>query len=377
MSPETDPAQDQPLYAPPNRATKILLAVLTGIALYLSWRVLQPFVIIILWSLVLALMFTPLYRKLLARTGRPNLSAAATLAVAVISVLVPVGLVSLAIAAEVSDFVDQAPEQWQGWLGDSNLEANATRWREELGRYFPFVEQIDSERIKTALTGLGETIVKRSAGVVGGFLRGLVGLVFIIFSLFFLLRDVDKFKSALREFLPLSPKQSDRLINRVVEIVHASVFGVGAIALIQGTLGGVTFAILGLPSPLLWGVVMAFFAMIPMVGAGAIWLPAALLLLARGQTGKAIALCLVGALVISTIDNFLRPRMVGGRTGLHALVVFFAVLGGLKLLGAVGLFVGPAIFAIAWTLLELFRESDLERQGEDRPRRFAGESLPG
>lgn len=170
--------------------------MLTGVAIYLCWRVLQPFANVILWSLVLALLFAPLNRKLLANTRRPNLSAALTLPVAVVSVL-----------------------------------------------------------------------------------------------------------------LPLTAHQSDLLLARTVEVVHGSVFGVVAIALLQGALGGAIFAILGLPSPLLWGVVMAFFAMIPMVGAGVIWLPAAILLLATGHTGKAIALCAVGALVISTIDNFLRPRI--------------------------------------------------------------------
>jgi predicted PurR-regulated permease PerM len=100
---------------------------------------------------------------------------------------------------------------------------------------------------------------------------------------------------------------------------------------------------------------MALFAMVPMVGAGAVWLPAALLLLILGQTSKAVILVLVGALLIGTIDNFLRPRLVGGRTGLHELVVFFAVLGGLRFFGIVGLLIGPAVVAVAWSLLELFR----------------------
>ena len=146
-----------------------------------------------------------------------------------------------------------------------------------------------------------------------------------------------------------------------------SVLGVLAIAVLQGALGGAMFAILGLPSPILWGVVMALFAMIPMIGAGAVWLPAALLLLVSGQPGKAIALCAVGALLIGTVDNFLRPIVVGGRTGLHELVVFFAVLGGLKFFGVVGLLVGPALFAVGWSLLELFRDGRADEEPVDDP----------
>ncbi len=347
----------------PHRAregpTWILLAVLTGVALYLSWRIAQPFAIVILWSVVLALMFAPLHRKLLVRTGRPNLSAAVTLFVAVVCVLLPLGVLSIAVAAEVGDLVDQAPERWNAWAGDRVLQKDLARWREDLEQRFPFVARIDSARIKESLTQLGESMVKHSVGVVGAALQAVVGFVIIVFSLFFLLRDADKFERVLRSLLPLSPRQSDLLIGRTVEVIHASVLGVVAIAALQGALGGILFATLGLPSPILWGVVMAFFAMIPMVGAGIVWLPAALFLLVTGHVTKGIVLLAVGMLVISTIDNFLRPRLVGGRTGLHELVVFFSVLGGLKLIGTVGLFVGPAIFAISWSLLDLFRETAL------------------
>lgn len=342
------------------RATRILLAALTGVAIYLCWGILRPFANVVLWSVVLALLFAPLHRKLLARLRRPNLAAAVTLAIAIVSVLLPVGLVSLAVAGEVADFVERAPERWQEWVSDPALQARVAHWRAVLVERLPFVERVDGARIQASLSGFGEAMLKQSVGLMGGFLRGLLELVFIVFSLFYLLRDGEKFERALRGLLPLSPQQTDLLISRTVEVVHASVLGVVAIAFLQGALGGVTFAILGLPSPLLWGVVMAFFAMIPMVGAAAIWLPTAILLLAAGHTGKAVALCAVGALVIGTIDNFLRPRMVGGRTGLHELVVFFAVLGGLRLFGVVGLFVGPAVFAVAWSLLELFRHSTLE-----------------
>ncbi len=250
------------------------------------------------------------------------------------------------------------------WAGDPVLQARAARWRGDLAQRFPFVERIDAERIQASLTALGETMVKRSVGLVGSVLWVLVEFVMIVFSLFFMLRDADRFEAVLRGLLPLSRRQSDLLIGRTVEVVNASVIGVLAVAALQGALGGAMFAILGLPSPILWGVVMAFFAMIPMIGAGAVWLPAALLLLVAGEPGKAIALCAVGALLIGTIDNFLRPYLVGGRTGLHELVVFFAVLGGLKFFGLVGLLVGPALFAVGWSLLVVFRESAQEASSD-------------
>lgn len=348
---------------PPRRKrespTWILLAVLTGIAAYLCWRIVQPFAAVILWSVVLALLFAPLNRKLLARTRRPNLAASVTLVIAVVSVLLPIGALSLAVAAEAGDLVDEAPARWERWTSDPALKARIAGVRADLEERFPFVARIDGADLGSRLKELGQTMMKRSLGIAGSILQGVVGLVFIVFSLFFLLRDAERFESALRRLLPLDARQSDLLFGRTVEVVHASVFGVIVVAFVQGALGGLLFAILGLPSPILWGLVMSFLAMIPMVGAAVVWLPAAVFLLATGHVGKAIALLVVGTLVISTIDNFLRPRLVGERTGLHELVVFFAVLGGLKLFGVVGLFVGPAVFALSWSLLDLFRETTL------------------
>ena len=367
-----DTSEPSPLHG--MSATRILLAVMTSVAMYLCWRTLQPFTTVILWAMVLALMFSPLYRQLLARTRRPNLAAGLTLTVAVVSVLLPLVTLSLAVAGEVGTLVDEGPAKWNEWAEDPVLQERAARWRADLAQRFPFVKRIDGERIRESLTVLGEAMVKRSVGIVGSVLRALVEFVLIVFTLFFLLRDADKFEAVLRGLLPLSKRQSDRLIGRTVEVVHASILGVIAIALLQGGLGGAIFAILGLPSPILWGVVMAFFAMIPMIGAGAVWLPAAILLLATGHPGKAIALVAVGALVIGTIDNILRPRLVGGRTGMHELVVFFSVLGGLKVFGVVGLLVGPAVFAVTWSLLELFRDG---REDEVRAPPVAGEMAPG
>lgn len=341
-------------------AAWLLLGALAALAVYLSWRLLQPFATVIIWASVLALMFMPLHRRFLKRTGKPNLAAALTLLVALLAVLLPLAGLSIAVANEVGTIVEEGPQRWRAWVDAPGNREKIASWQTDLATRFPFTKRLDGKSLQTSLAPLGEKLLAFSVGFAGDLVRGVVRFVVILFGLFFLLRDGEKFEAGLRHLLPLSAPQSDRLLSRTAEIIQASVLGVVVVASIQGAIGGVTFALLGLPSPILWGVVMAFFAMIPMVGAGVIWLPASIVLLATGTPGKALALVLVGALLISTIDNFLRPRLVGGRTGLHELVIFFAVLGGLKLFGLVGLLVGPAVLAIAWSLLELFRERDPE-----------------
>jgi len=333
----------------------LLLGVLTALGAYLSWKILQPFATAILWAGVLAIVFKPLDRRLAARTGNTRLSAAATLAAALVCVLLPLAGLSVALAHEIGAAMDEAPGKWGAWLQEPANRDRLASLREDLQARFPFAARFDAAGLQEGLAAAGQKLLGLSVAFAGNLLQGLVRFVIIAFTLFFMLRDSGAFEAALRHLLPLRARESERLLARSAEIVHASVVGVIAIAGLQGLLGGITFAVLGLPSPVLWGVAMALLAMVPMVGAGLVWAPAALLLLVTGETGKALALAGVGALLISTIDNFLRPRLVGGRTGLHELVVFFAVLGGLDLFGLVGLLVGPAILAVTWSLLDLFR----------------------
>jgi predicted PurR-regulated permease PerM len=157
----------------------------------------------------------------------------------------------------------------------------------------------------------------------------------------------------------LEDRDTDHLFSRMESVVRASVLGVLAIATVQGLLGGLAFAVLGLPSPLLWGTIMTILAILPLVGTGLVWGPAALLLAFEGRYLAAAALALFGLLVIGSVDNFLRPRLVGQRTQMHELVIFFSVLGGLRVFGMLGIVLGPVVVAGTLVLFEAFRSSSL------------------
>jgi len=174
--------------------------------------------------------------------------------------------------------------------------------------------------------------------------------------MYYLFRDGDEIVTVLPRFLPFSRKQSEALIERTTEVVSASVSGVVTIAVLQGILGGIAFWTLGVPSPILWGVVLGFVCMIPIAGSFLVWLPAAIYLMLTEHWTKAILLILLGALVISTIDNFLRPRLIKNHTKLHELFIFFSVLGGISLFGLLGIVMGPVVLAITLGLLSTFKE---------------------
>ena len=175
----------------------------------------------------------------------------------------------------------------------------------------------------------------------------VVSFVFILFAMFLLFRDGDRIVARIPDLLPFERARSEALLARVRDVIYASVYGVVVIAVVQGALCGGIFWILGIPSAALWGMVTVVTSVLPVVGAAGVWAPGAVYLAATGDWTRAIILAVFGTAVISTVDNFLRPRLVGGRVGLSELVMFFSVLGGLQVFGVLGIVLGPVLFAIA------------------------------
>jgi predicted PurR-regulated permease PerM len=182
----------------------------------------------------------------------------------------------------------------------------------------------------------------------------ILGLCLIFYVLFFFLRDRRMFLHAIARHSPLSQSQMEGLLERIGDTIHATVYGTFAVASVQGLLGGLMFWWLGLPAPLLWGLIMGMLAVIPMLGAFVIWAPAALFLLLEGAWHDALTLSLWGMLVVGTVDNLLRPVLVGDRLRLHTVLTFLSVVGGLMVFGAAGLILGPVILVITMAMLEFW-----------------------
>ena len=184
----------------------------------------------------------------------------------------------------------------------------------------------------------------------------VVSFVFILFAMFLLFRDGDRIVARIPDLLPFERARSEALLARVRDVIYGSVYGVVVIAVVQGALCGGIFWILGIPSAALWGMVTVVTSVLPVVGAAGVWAPGAVYLAATGHWTRAIILAVFGTAVISTVDNFLRPRLVGGRVGLSELVMFFSVLGGLRVFGVLGIVLGPVLFAIAAGILDVLSD---------------------
>jgi predicted PurR-regulated permease PerM len=350
-----------------DRSRWIVLAAATAVAVYLCWKILEPFLSVVLWSGVLALLFSPVQRVLARRLKRPSLAAALTLLIVLATVIVPVGLVTGALVAEISDFAQNAPARLTAFLEDPAYGGRIQSTLDGLDARFGLRQRLTPEALQEHVGALGQSLVKGTFSVVGGALGALVNLLFMLFALFYLLRDGGRFVDSLRAFLPMPAAEGDQLLERTRDIIQASVYGVLVIALLQGILGGLAFALLGIPSALLWGVVMTLLSILPMAGSGLVWGPAALILIAQGHWGKAIALALFGVLVIGSIDNFLRPRLVGHKARMHELVIFFAVLGGLRVFGILGIVFGPVLVAVTSALFAVFQRGEGGKAPEPGP----------
>lgn len=334
----------------------IVLLVAAGIALYVCWLMLQPFLEVLAWAAVLVIVFHPVHRHIVAYTGRPGWSAMLSTLLVIVVILVPVSLVTIAVVNEMTELVRNLQGHFNTLLDpNSPVIGRLMRW---LGQYVDVSRLHPQEYLMQRLNSLSETIAGRTIGLVGGVVGAVVEIFFIIFTMYYLFRDSDRIRRALREVIPLERQQAEQIFERTREVIYASVYGVLVIAAIQGAFGAAAFQVLGLPSALVWGVVMFLLSMIPMAGSFLVWVPAALWLALDGHWGKALILSLWGLLVISTIDNFLRPRLVGQKTRLHELLIFFSVLGGLQIFGVLGLVLGPVIVAITLALMDIFRQLD-------------------
>jgi predicted PurR-regulated permease PerM len=337
-----------------NQARWIALMLATGIALYLCWLMLQPFVAVLAWATVLVVVFYPVHRKLLARTKRPGTSALLSCLLVVVTILLPVTLITIVLVHELSGFAENLKANVSALLDpNSPVTGRFLRW---LGQYMDVEQFRSQDYLAERLKGMGGAIAGRTLGFVGGVVGVVIEIFFVIFTMYYLFRDGNRIVTALPEVLPLERAQSEKILARTREVISASVYGVLVIASIQGALGGLMFWALGLPSPLVWAVVMTLLSMIPMAGSFIVWVPAAIFLAVSGFWVKAIILTAWGALVIGTVDNFLRPKLVGEKTKLHELFIFFSVLGGLKVFGVLGIVLGPVVLAVTLALLDVFRQ---------------------
>lgn len=332
-----------------NHVQTLVMMMVTVLGIYLCYQMALPFLAVLVWALTLAVLFSPLQRYLEAKIKSSGLAAS-------ISVLI-IGLIVVIPAVFVGQqLLFQAVKGAQS----IELKLSSGAWLQTLEaqpQLAPLLEKIE-QRIDFpgAAAAFTHWVNTSAADIVKASAVQILGLCLIFYVLFFFLRDRQLILRAIALRAPLSPLQMEGLFARVGDTIHATVYGTFAVASVQGLLGGLMFWWLGLPTPLLWGVIMGMLAVIPMLGAFVIWAPAALFLLLEGAWHDALMLTLWGMLVVGTVDNLLRPVLVGDRLRLHTVLTFLSVVGGLLIFGAAGLILGPVTLVITMAMLEFWSD---------------------
>lgn len=313
---------------------------------YLVYLVIQPFLTSLAWAAILAMTFNPLRRRLIGRLS-PARAALATTLTACVVIVGPVATVLSLLAADVPEaveFVQRLPEQ-------------ATP--ERIQRVWDLVRERSPVPLPADPTELvrdaAEKVVGFLAPKLGGFVADVaatLGSLFVmLFAMFFMVRDADRFDELIARVLPFPEHESQLLVSETRDMVVASVGAGLTVAFVQGVVGGVTFWALGAGAPLVWGTAIAICSLIPVVGATLVWVPVAIWWLMSGEVARGLILVGVGAGVIGLVDNILRPILLSGRTSVSGLVIFIGLLGGVGAFGFVGLVLGPLVLVIAGTLM--------------------------
>jgi len=348
-----------------NLEDRVFLALVVLISLALAWIV-EPFFGAILWGLVAAILFAPLNQRLTRRfSGRRNLAALATLLVVVAMVILPAIMLGIFLLQEASA-----------------IYVKIRTGQIDFALYFQQVQQILPGWARSMLRRLGLTNIGAvrdliAAGVTSSF-RSLAAQAFMIgqsafgflvalgvmlYLLFFLLRDGEELLVRMRSAVPLRAEQSSALADRFVAVIRATIKGSVVVAILQGTIGGVVFALLGIQGALIWGVMMGFLSLLPAIGTGLVWVPVAIYLFATGAIWQGVVLVLCGLFVIGMVDNILRPILVGRDARMPDYVVLISTLGGLEIFGFSGFVIGPviaALFIAAWDILTISRSREAE-----------------
>ena len=338
--------------------------VLLGLLTYFVYLILHPFLAPLTWAVVLVVFFRRFHAAVQRRVPNPNLAALASTVTLTLLFIVPMFLIFSLVADQTIAVTQRLVDEWRHGLGWRSLFG----WVERLSlQYLPIEIKFQDLRDFAAqnIRQWGLRIAEQGGTVAQNVVGVTIDVIVTLLASFYLFRDGPAVMRLVRDVLPLDPGYRERLLAIIENVLFASVLSSFAVAAVQGALGGMAFWIVGIPAPVMWGLLMMLAAFIPIVGAALVWGPAALYFLLNGNYASAGILVFAGIFVVGTVDNVLRPILISGRVELNGLLVLISVIGGIGAFGLLGIVLGPILIAVAVAVLEAERE------------RRAGVSPPG
>ncbi len=333
----------------------VCLLMVFAALLYILW----PFITVIFVAAVLTVSFYPVYKKLVQwLRGWTRTSSFLTCILVILIIVGPLSAFVLLLTSEAVNTYELVQEKINSGAFDQYFQ-----W-EDGGFFYDLkneleplvdVEQIDiRENIISFAQNLSTFLVSQTANIIKSISSIAVSLIVMLFCMYYFFKDGDKLVDKVGALSPLPTQYETELFKKIQSMVKAVVFGVFVTAIAQGLVGGIGFAILSVPNPVFWGTAVAFFSLVPVVGTAMIWVPAAIIFAALGQYGSAIFMLLWGLLAIGSVDNILRPYLIGGKAHTYPLMTFLVVLGGVIVLGLKGVVIGPLILIILMSFVHIY-----------------------
>jgi predicted PurR-regulated permease PerM len=333
-----------------DRLTTVLSYGALLFLIYLAYRIVEPFLVPLAWSAILAIFFYPVHEWMMQRVRPSRAALVSTLGVTLL-LIVPALVVLVYTTRQAID----ATARLQDVLMDPDkaLPSHALAWiRNQLPHAWQSTDF--SEPLRQGAERVATFLGSRFAGLVKNLFNFFVDLFIVIFALFFMFRDGDEIVRGVSHLLPFDEAIQQEMLRESRDLIFASVAVALVIAGLQGVLGGLAFTIGGISTPVFWAVLIAFFSLVPVVGSALIWVPGALFLAFNGHWGRAIAVIVICGGVAGLADNIVRPMLLRNRTRLNELLLFLGVLGGLQAFGLLGLVIGPTIVAAAMGVFRVY-----------------------
>lgn len=350
-----------------NRFYSVMLLAILVLLGYLSYEIISPFLVPIAWAVVFSIVFYPVYAFISRYIKVKSISSSITVLFILVVIIAPITYVSFLLIDELQKFGEYTNSGGLDFIKNLFEKIQAAPQYEKVSSLIGEGNMPTADMIMDNIRKLGKVIAENLSVRITNIIAVAINFLFMIFTIFFLFKDGPGFLTKVKDYLPFSEEQKTRLVTQVKDMIVSTVFGGVVVAIIQGSLGGIAFYVIDLKSPVLWGIAMAVMSFVPMVGTFSVWGPAAIYLIIQGNYLHGIGLILYGNFVIGLVDNILRPLIIGSRTKMPTIVIFFSVLGGIKAFGIIGLIMGPLIMAVFISVFEIFRhvEDEVPMKRED------------
>jgi predicted PurR-regulated permease PerM len=350
-----------------NRFYFIMLLFLLAVLGYLTYEIMRPFLNAIGWSVVLSIVFFPVYASISRLVKIKSIASVITVMLIVILIMGPISYLTFMLINEVQVVAQKINQNGFGFIHDLINQVSSSSLFNAVRSYTGVRDFMSEQALNEGIRKMGNSLLQFFSLRITNIISSAIDFIFVVFAVFFLLKDGPGFLAKTRDYMPFSETQKNALASQIKDTIVSTVYGGVVIAIIQGVLGGLAFYIIGIESPVLWGVAMSIMSFVPLVGTFAVWGPTSVYLVAEGSFMEGVGLFLFGVLVISMVDNILKPLIIGSRTKMHTLIILFSVLGGIKLFGMIGLIMGPLITAVFVSVFEITRNIEGVRADDINP----------